>query len=75
MSGCCVVFACRHRNPLVRSATARFLVQIVFKMGPGRVLSGVKDVTDRILPTAANFLLDGSPDTRSVHGDVTVCVL
>ena len=53
-----------HRNPVVRSATARFLVQIVYKMGPGRVLSGIKDITDRILPCAANFILDASPDTR-----------
>ena len=33
-------------------------------MGPGRILSGVKDVTDRILPVAANFLMDGNPETR-----------
>ena len=53
-----------HRNTAVRSTTARFLVQLVFKMGPGRILSGIKDTTDRILPTAANLLLDASPDTR-----------
>ena len=51
----------------MRSTTARFLVPLVYKMGPGRLLSGIKDVTDRILPTAANFLLDASPDTRYAH--------
>ncbi|ELU00497.1 hypothetical protein CAPTEDRAFT_186424 [Capitella teleta] len=53
-----------HKSGSVRRATSQFLVPIVERMGPGRVLSGIKDVTDKILPTAANFLLDGSPETR-----------
>ena len=49
---------------MVRKTAAHFLSILVDKMGPGRVLSGVKDVTDKILPTAAQFLTDGAPDTR-----------
>lgn len=33
-------------------------------MGPSRLLSGAKDVTERILPTAAQFVTDGGPETR-----------
>lgn len=40
---------------------------VVQRLGPGRVLSGVKDITDRILPAAAQFAMDSTPDTR-YHG-------
>ncbi|XP_021373812.1 TOG array regulator of axonemal microtubules protein 1-like isoform X3 [Mizuhopecten yessoensis] len=53
-----------HKNPQVRKTTSYFVVDLVDKMGPGRILSGVKDITDRVLPTAASFCLDGSPETR-----------
>ena len=48
----------------VRRTTAHFLVKVVERMGSGKILSGVKDVTDRVLPTAAQFIMDGSPETR-----------
>ncbi|XP_059143119.1 TOG array regulator of axonemal microtubules protein 1-like isoform X2 [Physella acuta] len=53
-----------HKNPQVRKTSAQFLVELVEKMGSGRILSGVKDITDKVLPTAAHFSLDGSPETR-----------
>ncbi|CAL1537741.1 unnamed protein product [Lymnaea stagnalis] len=53
-----------HKNPQVRKTTAQFLVELVEKMGSGRILSGVKDITDRVLPTVANFAMDGSQETR-----------
>ncbi|XP_069117055.1 TOG array regulator of axonemal microtubules protein 1-like isoform X2 [Argopecten irradians] len=53
-----------HKNPQVRKTTSYFVVDLVDKMGPGRILSGVKDITDRVLPTAASFCLDGSQETR-----------
>ncbi|XP_056020659.1 TOG array regulator of axonemal microtubules protein 1-like isoform X15 [Ostrea edulis] len=53
-----------HKNVQVRKTTARFVVELVDKMGPGRILSGVKDVTDRVLPTAAHFAIDSSQETR-----------
>jgi len=55
-----------HRNPVVRNAASRLVALIAESLGPGRVLSGIRDITDRILCTAAQFMLDSSPDTRSV---------
>ena len=55
-----------HRNTAVRKVTAQFLVSVVERMGPGKILCGVKDVTDRILPTVSQFVVDGSQETRSV---------
>lgn len=54
----------RHKNSVVRRTTAQFLTEVVEKMGSGKILSGIKDVTDRILPTVAQFVVDGSPETR-----------
>ncbi|KAK7488657.1 hypothetical protein BaRGS_00020110 [Batillaria attramentaria] len=53
-----------HKNTAVRRTAAQFLVQVVERMGSGKILSGVKDVTDRVLPTAAQFAMDNSPETR-----------
>ncbi|XP_071081416.1 TOG array regulator of axonemal microtubules protein 1-like isoform X3 [Haliotis cracherodii] len=53
-----------HKNTAVRRTTAQCLVVLVEKMGPGKILSGVKDITDRVLPTAAQFALDSSQETR-----------
>lgn len=33
-------------------------------MEPERILSGTKDMADRILPAAAKFAQDSSPETR-----------
>ena len=57
-------FIFRHKNASVRKATAMFLERIVDRMGPGRVLSGIKDVTDKVLPNAASFALDSAQETR-----------
>ncbi|PAA70365.1 hypothetical protein BOX15_Mlig001542g5 [Macrostomum lignano] len=53
-----------HKSSQVRSLCAQILSELCDRMGPGRVLSGVKDVTDKLLATAANFCLDGSQETR-----------
>ena len=53
-----------HKNAAVRKSTAQFLELVVARMGPGRVLSGVKDVTDKVLPTVAKFALDSAQETR-----------
>ncbi|XP_035828901.1 TOG array regulator of axonemal microtubules protein 1 [Aplysia californica] len=53
-----------HKNAQIRKTTAQFLVELVDRMGSGRILSGVKDITDRVLPTAAQFAMDGSQETR-----------
>lgn len=49
---------------MVRKTTAQFLEQIVERMGPGRILSGIKDVTDKVLLTTAKLAMDPSQDTR-----------
>lgn len=46
-----------------------FLDAVVERMGPGRILSGVKDVTDKILPVTAQLALDNGQETRS---DITM---
>ncbi|XP_078671438.1 TOG array regulator of axonemal microtubules protein 1-like isoform X3 [Branchiostoma floridae x Branchiostoma belcheri] len=53
-----------HRNVAVRKCTAQYLVTIVERMGTGRVMSGIKDVTDKVLPTATMFACDSSGEIR-----------
>nr|XP_048707981.1 TOG array regulator of axonemal microtubules protein 1 isoform X3 [Caretta caretta] len=53
-----------HLHTAVRRCTAQHLSDVVERMGPGRILSGIKDVTDRILPAVARFAQDGSQETR-----------
>ncbi|XP_053140411.1 TOG array regulator of axonemal microtubules protein 1 isoform X1 [Hemicordylus capensis] len=53
-----------HLNTAVRRCTAQHLSDVVEHMGPGRILSGIKDVTDKILSAVAKFVQDGSQETR-----------
>uniref|UniRef100_A0A8C3HPD0 TOG array regulator of axonemal microtubules 1 n=1 Tax=Chrysemys picta bellii TaxID=8478 RepID=A0A8C3HPD0_CHRPI len=53
-----------HLHTAVRRCTAQHLSDVVERMGPGRILSGIKDVTDRTLPAVAKFAQDGSQETR-----------
>ncbi|XP_065055489.1 TOG array regulator of axonemal microtubules protein 1-like isoform X1 [Rhopilema esculentum] len=53
-----------HRNAQVRKMCARFLSQLAERIGVTRLLSGGKDVTERILPVAAQFAVDGNQETR-----------
>ncbi|XP_041132072.1 TOG array regulator of axonemal microtubules protein 1-like isoform X2 [Polyodon spathula] len=53
-----------HLNSVVRKCTALHLSGLVERMGPGRLLSGIRDVTDRLLPAVAKFTQDSSPETR-----------
>ena len=53
-----------HRNAQVRKMCARFLAHIADRMGATRLLNGSKDVTERILPVAAQFAVDGNQETR-----------
>lgn len=55
-----------HKNPAVRKAAAQHIVTLCEKLGPGRLLSGVKDITDKVLPTIAMLSVDQSPETRFV---------
>ena len=43
-------------------------------MEPERILSGTKDMADRILPAAAKFAQDSSPETRWVAANSICCI-
>ncbi|XP_053451323.1 TOG array regulator of axonemal microtubules protein 1 isoform X6 [Nycticebus coucang] len=53
-----------HLHIAVRRCTAQHLSDVVEFMEPERVLSGAKDMAERILPAAAKFAQDSSPETR-----------
>ncbi|XP_068947870.1 TOG array regulator of axonemal microtubules protein 1 isoform X3 [Petaurus breviceps papuanus] len=53
-----------HLHIAVRRCTAQHLSDVVEQMEPERILSGTKDLADRILPAAAKFAQDGSQETR-----------
>lgn len=53
-----------HLNTAVRRCAAQHLSDVVEHMGPGRILSGIKDITDKILSAVAKFVQDGSQETR-----------
>lgn len=59
-----LLFTFSHRNVAVRKTTAQFLSLLAERMGANRLMSGAKDVTEKILPTAAQFATDGGPETR-----------
>ncbi|CAH2328853.1 TOG array regulator of axonemal microtubules 1 [Pelobates cultripes] len=53
-----------HLNNAVKRCTAQHMCDLVERMGPGRMLSGIKDITDRALPAIAKFAQDGAQETR-----------
>ncbi|XP_012638237.2 TOG array regulator of axonemal microtubules protein 1 isoform X2 [Microcebus murinus] len=53
-----------HLHIAVRRCTAQHLSDIVEFMEPERILSGAKDMAERILPAAAKFAQDSSQETR-----------
>lgn len=53
-----------HLHIAVRRCTAQHLSEVVELMEADRILSGTKDMADRILPAAAKFAQDSSQETR-----------
>ncbi|XP_076866839.1 uncharacterized protein LOC143518271 isoform X2 [Brachyhypopomus gauderio] len=53
-----------HLNAAVRKCTAQHLATVVEKIGAGRLLSGAKDVTARIIPAVSKLAQDASQETR-----------
>ncbi|XP_075387137.1 TOG array regulator of axonemal microtubules protein 1 isoform X2 [Tenrec ecaudatus] len=53
-----------HLHAAVRRCSAQHLTDVVECMEPGRVLSGAKDMADRMIPAAAKFAQDSSQETR-----------
>ncbi|XP_067119800.1 TOG array regulator of axonemal microtubules protein 1 [Centruroides vittatus] len=56
-----------HRNGAVRKTTAQVTATLVERIGAAKCLVGQKEITERLLPVAAQFLMDGVPLTR-YHG-------
>ncbi|XP_068110457.1 TOG array regulator of axonemal microtubules protein 1-like isoform X2 [Hyperolius riggenbachi] len=53
-----------HLNTAVKKCAAQHMCDLVERMGPGRILSGIKDITDKAVPAIARFAQDGSQETR-----------
>lgn len=53
-----------HLNAAVRKCTAQHLANLVEKVGAARLLSGGKELTDRILPAVAKLSQDSSQEAR-----------
>ncbi|CAB1455127.1 unnamed protein product [Pleuronectes platessa] len=53
-----------HVNAVVRKFTAQHLANVVEKAGAARLLSGNKDVTERILPAVTKLTQDTSQEVR-----------
>lgn len=53
-----------HLNPVVRKCTAQHLANLVEKVGAVRLLSGGKDLNDRILPAVTKLTQDSSQEAR-----------
>lgn len=60
-------FSNSHLNAVVRKCTAQHLANLVEKVGALRLLSGVKDLTDRILHAITKLAQDSSQETRYVE--------
>ncbi|XP_061897899.1 TOG array regulator of axonemal microtubules protein 1-like isoform X2 [Entelurus aequoreus] len=53
-----------HLNPVVRKCTAQHLANLVEKVGAGRLLSGGKDLSERIVPAVSRLAQDSSQEAR-----------
>ncbi|CAF0889942.1 unnamed protein product [Rotaria sordida] len=53
-----------HRNPAVRKTSAKYIYIVCEKLGPNKILSGARDITERVLQVAATFASDGPPEIR-----------
>lgn len=58
------MFPCSHLHTAVRRCTAQHLSDALEFMELEHILSGTKDMADRILPAAAKFAQDSSQETR-----------
>ncbi|XP_047201173.1 TOG array regulator of axonemal microtubules protein 1 isoform X4 [Girardinichthys multiradiatus] len=53
-----------HLNPVVRKCSAQHLANLLEKVGAARLLSGGKDLTERILPAITKLAQDSSQEAR-----------
>jgi hypothetical protein len=60
-------FSLSHRSPAVRKTSAKYIYIVCEKLGPNKILSGTRDITERVLQVAATFASDGPPEIRYVN--------
>ncbi|XP_043236104.1 TOG array regulator of axonemal microtubules protein 1-like [Amphibalanus amphitrite] len=53
-----------HRSSQVRATVARLLAAVVARLGPAGSLGGQKDITDKLVPAAAQLVREGDLQTR-----------
>ncbi|KAF0314623.1 TOG array regulator of axonemal microtubules protein 1 [Amphibalanus amphitrite] len=53
-----------HRSSQVRATVARLLAAVVTRLGPAGSLGGQKDITDKLVPAAAQLVREGDLQTR-----------
>lgn len=53
-----------HRSPLVRKTAAKYIYIVCEKLGPNKILSGTRDITERVLQVGATFATDGPAEIR-----------
>lgn len=53
-----------HKNALVRRMASQHIALIVERMGAAKCLVGARDIGAQLIPAAAKFAQDGSPQTR-----------
>lgn len=53
-----------HKNQLCRRLTSQFVARLVDKMGPAKCLVGAREISAHLIPAAAKFAQDNSPQTR-----------
>ncbi|CAF1618650.1 unnamed protein product, partial [Adineta ricciae] len=53
-----------HRSPAVRKTSAKYIYIVCEKLGASKILSGIRDITERVLQVAATFASDGPPEIR-----------
>lgn len=63
-----------HKNLHVRRMASQFIAALVQKMGPAKCLVGSRDISSQLLPAAAKFAQDSSPQTR-YYGRHILCNL
>ncbi|XP_067943298.1 TOG array regulator of axonemal microtubules protein 1-like [Watersipora subatra] len=59
-----IVGGASHKNPIVRKLAIKHITTLCERLGPGKLLSGIKDLTEKVVPVVASMCSDSSPETR-----------
>ena len=62
------------KNAVIRTTVSRLLANITDKIGPGKALTGSRDITERLLPAVAKLAQDGSLEAR-IYAKMTLKIL